>query len=258
MTQAERRVYLLTHLLRENHKLNSTVIPEQEYEQRKLLRSLMNVRQPKPLDEAFLEIQDEYLRERNQERGIVTLQDMDEVQPGIYLWQGDITQLKVDAIVNAANSGLTGCYIPCHACIDNCIHTYAGLQLRDYCNALMEEQAFAEPTGQAKVTPAFNLPAKYILHTVGPIVQGKVTPRHEEELRSCYRSCLRLAARKGAQSIALCCISTGMFMFPNERAAEIAVETVQEFRKNYSQMKVVFNVYLDEDLEIYKNLLAKE
>lgn len=181
---------------------------------------------------------------------------MDELQPDLYLWQGDITRLKVGAIVNAANSGMTGCYQPCHNCIDNCIHTYAGIQLRNFCAELMEKQGYEEPTGQAKITPGFNLPCEYVIHTVGPIVQGGLTSYHEEQLRSCYESCLKIADENNVVSIAFCCISTGVFMFPNRRAAEIAVQTVKEYKKTTgSQIKVVFNVFKDSDCEIYKELL---
>lgn len=151
---------------------------------------------------------------------------------------------------------MTGCYQPCHNCIDNCIHTYAGIQLRNYCAVLMEKQGYEEPTGQAKITPGFNLPCDFVIHTVGPIVQGKLTSRHEELLRSCYESCLKIADENNVESIAFCCISTGVFMFPNRRAAEIAVQTVKEYKQTTgSQIKVVFNVFKDSDREIYKELL---
>ena len=204
----------------------------------------------------FLRIQDEYLTEVNEEKGLVTLSDMVEVKHDIYIWQGDITRLKVGAIVNAANSGMTGCYHPCHNCIDNCIHTYAGIQLRNKCAEIMDAQGYEEPTGLAKITPAYNLPCDYIVHTVGPIVQGELTKEHERLLESCYRSCLTIADESGVESIAFCCISTGLFMFPNRRAAEIAVNTVKEYKQaTGSSIKVVFNVFKDEDLEIYKELL---
>ena len=233
-------------------------VPAGTADQKRLLRSLMNVRWAAPLTEEFTEIQDEYLREENEARGIVHLQELSEVQPELYLWQGDITRLAVGAIVNAANSGMTGCYQPCHACIDNCIHTYAGIELRNYCQILMDRQGHEEPTGQAKITPGFNLPCQYVIHTVGPIVSGSLTKRHEELLASCYKSCLEAAEQKKFDSIAFCCISTGVFMFPNERAAEIAVETVQNWKRDTgSRINVIFNVYKDEDLEIYRRLLCR-
>ena len=206
----------------------------------------------------FEEVQNAYLQELNAERGIIALSDLEEIEPGICLWQGDITRLAVDGIVNAANSGMTGCYQPCHNCIDNCIHTYAGIQLRNYCQELMDKQGYEEPTGQAKITPGFNLPCKYVLHTVGPIVQGRLTEDHERLLESCYESCLKLADEYRLKCIAFCCISTGVFMFPNERAAQIAVKTVRDYRKNYkSGIEVIFNVWKDIDYEIYRELLGK-
>lgn len=194
------------------------------------------------------------------ERRIFLIQELlQPVKPGIYLWQGDITTLHCDAIVNAANSGMTGCYVPNHRCIDNCIHTFAGIQLRLACEEMMEKQGHEEPTGQAKITPAFNLPCKYILHTVGPIIYGKLRQKDCELLASCYRSCLNLAAENGLESVAFCCISTGEFHFPNEKAAEIAVETVQEFlQKKTSVKKVIFNVFKDTGREIYKHLLISD
>lgn len=256
MNQSERREYLIGALLKENRRYQRMQIPSETDEQKRLLRSLMNVRFASPIAEEFVAIQDEYLQDTNAEKGFITLSDMDELQPDIFLWQGDITRLKVGAIVNAANSGMTGCYQPCHNCIDNCIHTYAGIQLRNYCAVLMEKQGYEEPTGQAKITPGFNLPCDFVIHTVGPIVQGKLTSRHEEMLRSCYESCLKIADENNVESIAFCCISTGVFMFPNRRAAEIAVQTVKEYKQTTgSQIKVIFNVFKDSDREIYKELL---
>lgn len=257
MNQSERRRYLIQKLAEENPEYRKMRIPIGAGEQKRVLRSLMNVRMPAAIDEEFQKIQDEYLREENEKRGIVTLSEIEEIQPDLMIWQGDITRLKVGAIVNAANSGMTGCYYPCHNCIDNCIHTYAGIELRNYCNDLMEEQGGEEPTGQAKITPAFNLPCDYVIHTVGPIVQGPLTEEHEHLLASCYRSCLELADKNQAESIAFCCISTGVFMFPNRRAAEIAVETVKNYKeKTNSKIKVIFNVFKDEDDDIYKRILG--
>ena len=179
------------------------------------------------------------------------------LRPGLYLWQGDITTLKCDAIVNAANSGMTGCYIPNHHCIDNAIHTYAGVELRQYCEEMMERQGHLEPTGQARITPAFNLPCRYILHTVGPIISDRVTRRDRELLASCYRSCLELAAEHGLESVAFCCISTGEFRFPNRLAADIAVETVTDFLKGQTSVKkVIFNVFKNLDRELYEKRLG--
>ena len=255
-TQQERREFLITSLLQENPQFQDIKVPEDAGEQRQLLRALMNVRTPKECPPLFWQIQDAYLAEETKEGGITRLEDLPEVQPGIYLWQGDITTLACDAIVNAANSGMTGCYVPNHRCIDNCIHTYAGMQLRLDCARMMQRQGFPEPTGQAKITPAYNLPCRYILHTVGPIIQWKVTRTDRELLASCYRSCLELAAENSLESVAFCCISTGEFHFPNEEAAEIAVKTVKDFlEKESSVKKVIFNVYKDMDKEIYENLL---
>lgn len=172
MNQSERRRYLIQELIKENTQYNNLEIPQNKEEQKQLLRSLMNIRFACPISDEFKQIQDEYLTEENKNRGIIQLKDLSEIKKDIYLWQGDITRLKVSAIVNAANSGMTGCYQPCHNCIDNCIHTYAGIQLRNYCNTMMKKQGHEEPTGQAKITPAYNLPADYVIHTVGPIVHG--------------------------------------------------------------------------------------
>ena len=258
MNQSERRRYLIQELIKENPQYKNIQIPQTKEEQKQLLRSLMNIRFASPISDEFAQIQDEYLREENKNRGIIQLGDLSEIKKDIYLWQGDITRLKASAIVNAANSGMTGCYQPCHNCIDNCIHTYAGIQLRNYCNTMIKKQGHEEPTGQAKITPAYNLPADYVIHTVGPIVHGGfLQKRHETLLESCYRSCLEIAEENKLKSIAFCCISTGVFMFPNERAAEIAVETVQKFKEETnSEIKVIFNVFKDEDLEIYWRLLC--
>ena len=260
MTQKERRVFLIDCLLKENLGYRTARIPDDEREQKVLLRSLMNVRPPQDTSEEFLRIQDEYLQEAIRERGITDLAELTPVaahENGIfYLWQGDITTLKIDAIVNAANSAMTGCWQPCHACIDNCIHTFAGVQLRAVCDDIMRKQGHEEPTGSAKITSAFNLPCKYVIHTVGPIVQERLQKKHEEELASCYRSCLELAEAHNVKSIAFCCISTGVFMFPNRRAAEIAVATVRKyFEQTGNGMKVVFNVFKDEDFAIYRGIL---
>ena len=259
MTQAERRLYLIRSLLNEKTEYQSLNVPRDAGEQRKLLRSLMNVRMPKVADEAFLRVQDEYLQQELADEGITDLDDLRPVSGDLYLWQGDITRLKCGAIVNAANSGMTGCYIPCHACIDNCIHTFAGVQLRQDCAALMAEQGHEEPTGQAKITAAYNLPCRYVLHTVGPIIYGRVTEKDCELLAGSYRSCLELAAQNHLESVAFCCISTGEFHFPKERAAGIAVQTVRDFlQKETSVKKVIFNVFKDHDREIYEHTLAKK
>lgn len=256
MTQEERRIYLIKELISEHPRYADIQIPTDADEQKRLLRSLMNVRLAAPVDKEFLQIQDEYLQQANEEKGIVHIEDMSEAEPDLYIWKGDITRLGVGAIVNAANSGMTGCYQPCHNCIDNCIHTFAGIELRNFCEDMMQEQGYEEPTGQAKLTPAYNLPCDYVIHTVGPIVRGKLTHRDEDLLKSCYEACLKLADQNGIKSIAFCCISTGVFCFPNQRAAEIAVQTVRDYkRQNDSDVKVIFNVFKDEDERIYNKLL---
>ena len=256
MNQDERRQDLILALVQEQPQYRNISIPKSENEQKTLLRSLMNIRLPKKMNDEFLTIQDEYLTLENENKGVVTLDNLKEVQQDIYIWKGDITRLKVGAIVNAANSGMTGCYQPCHNCIDNCIHTFAGIQLRNYCDDIIQSQGYEEPTGQAKLTPAFNLPCDYVIHTVGPIVNGRLTKEHENLLTSCYENCLLLATKNNINSIAFCCISTGVFMFPNEKAAQIAVKTVKEYKqKTGSNIKVIFNVFKDNDEKIYSKLL---
>lgn len=256
MTQAERRNYLIKELLEEHSEYRNVEIPENEKEQKILLRSLFNIRPSHKISEKFLAVQDEYLREETKRKGITDFASLKPFENNLYLWQGDITTLKCDAIVNAANSGMTGCYQPCHDCIDNCIHTFAGVQLRLECAELMDRQGFEEPIGTAKITSAYNLPCHYVIHTVGPIVSGTVTQRDCDLLRSCYHACLELAKKKRVQSIAFCCISTGVFHFPNKKAAEIAVATVKEYlAERKSEMKVIFNVFKDEDYKIYRTLL---
>ena len=260
MNQAERRLYIIHTLLSERPSCRRQEIPKDAARQRVLLRGLMNVRPAKQISPEFLSVQDEYLRQELSEAGVTHVEDLQPVSGELYLWQGDITALRCDAIVNAANSGMTGCYVPNHRCIDNCIHTFAGVQLRLYCEEMMEAQGHAEPTGQAKITPAYNLPCRYVLHTVGPIVGGHLTETHCRQLADCYRSCLSLAAENGLKSVAFCCISTGEFHFPNEKAAEIAVATVKEFlaQKETSVEKVIFNVFKDRDREIYEELLGEK
>ena len=256
MTQTKRREYLIRYLLDEQLKYKDTEMPDDIQAQKRLLRSLMNVRSPKPISEEFLRVQDDYLQEELSQKHITSVSDLLPLEPGIYVWQGDITTLACDAIVNAANSGMTGCYYPCHGCIDNAIHSYAGVQLRLDCDAIIKAQGHEEPTGTAKITEAYNLPCRYVLHTVGPIITGSLKKQDEDLLASCYRSCLALAEEYGLKSIAFCCISTGEFRFPNQRAAEIAVETVREYRKQTgSEIEVIFNVFKDIDDEIYRELL---
>ena len=249
-TQDEKRLFLIERLLSEQPRYKETPIPREEPEQKQLLRALFNVRPPARIGQDFLDVQDAYLREETAKKGITNLADLSPISEGVYLWQGDITTLRCDAIVNAANSGMTGCYVPGHNCIDNCIHTFAGVQLRLACAELMARQGHEEETGTAKLTPAYNLPCKYVLHTVGPIVEGRVMPEDERLLASCYCSCLELAERNGIKSIAFCCISTGVFRFPKDRAAEIAVQTVKEYRERInSDIEVIFNVHMGQDVQ---------
>ena len=259
MNQSEKRLFLIQSLLKENPAYRDLGIPADTNSQRQLLRGLMNLRAPQRADADFLQTQDAYLQGETAAKGITDAADLAPMQPGLYLWQGDITTLQCDAIVNAANSGMTGCYIPNHRCIDNAIHTFAGVELRLACAELMEQQGYPEPTGRAKITPAFNLPCRYVLHTVGPIINRRVTKEDKELLASCYRSCLELAAENGLESVAFCCISTGEFRFPNQLAAEIAVQTVKEFLQTPTSIKkVIFNVFKDMDKKIYERLLRTD
>ncbi|MCD8161081.1 MAG: protein-ADP-ribose hydrolase [Clostridiales bacterium] len=257
MNQTERREYLIRYLLAERGEENDAALPEDTASQKRLLRALFNVRMPDPVSPEFLAVQDAYLQEATRQKGVTDLSDLTPVQEDIYLWQGDIITLRCGTIVNAANSRMLGCFRPNHGCIDNCIHTFAGVQLRRACYALMQEQGHEEPTGTAKLTPAYNLPCDYVLHTVGPIVYGELTKTHETLLASCYLSCLKLAEQTGIQSVAFCCISTGVFRFPNQRAAEIAIQTVKEYKtRTGSGIKVIFNVFQDIDWKIYRTLLG--
>lgn len=252
MNQSERRLFLINELLSEQARYHDIEIPKEEAEQKRLLRSLLNIRMPEPVSDAFLQVQDAYLQEELRRKGIMQLSNLSPVQEGIYLWQGDITTLACDAIVNAANSQMLGCFCPCHGCIDNAIHTFSGVQLREACAELMKKQGHGEPTGMAKITPAYNLPCRYVLHTVGPIIRGWLTKKDKELLASC----LELAEKNNVTSIAFCCISTGEFHFPNDKAAGIAIQTVKEYRQEtHTNMEVIFNVFKDEDYKIYKKLL---
>lgn len=259
MTQPERRRYLLQALLQERPEYRDLAVPQDTEGQKQLLRALLNVREAAPCNPEFIRVQDEYLQAETAAKGITDVNSLCPVREGLYLWQGDITTLRCDAIVNAANSGMTGCYVPNHRCIDNCIHTFAGVELRNACDRLMRRQGRPEPTGTAKITPAYNLPCRYVLHTVDPIITGRVTQHDRELLASCYQACLSLAAEHGLESVAFCCISTGEFHFPNAEAAAIAVQTVTGFlRQNTPIKKVIFNVFKDTDRQIYEQLLRPD
>ena len=250
--------YLIDYLVKEDSRYSELEIPESIEEKRDLFRALRNIREPKPVSEEFLRLQDEELQEQLKEKGIVELPK----EPRIQIWQGDITRLKVDAIVNAANSQMLGCFYPLHKCIDNAIHSAAGVQLREECHQIMLQQGHGEPTGQAKITKAYNLPCRYVIHTVGPIIPtGIPTPMQKEQLASCYRSIMQLADGNRLESVAFCCISTGEFHFPNGLAAEIAVKTVRDYIDEHPETsirQVVFNVFKDVDKLIYERLLAKD
>nr|WP_294369664.1 protein-ADP-ribose hydrolase [uncultured Ruminococcus sp.] len=258
MNHAEKRRFLINSLINENSEYADIPVPIDKNGQKLLLRGLLNIRMPKSCDQTFLTIQNEYLVEETAQKGITDSEHLVPVTDRICLWQGDITTLKCDAIVNAANSGMTGCYVPNHRCIDNCIHSFAGVQLRLECAKIMQKQGYPELTGTAKLTSAYNLPCKYVIHTVGPIVSDKLTKEHYKKLEGCYKSCLELAAQNDIESIAFCCISTGEFRFPNDKAAEIAVSTVRKFlAENKTVKKVIFNVFKDTDRQIYEKLLGQ-
>lgn len=261
---------LIKTLIDEDPQFSELQIPNDLQGKRDLFRALRNVRWPKPISEEFLRLQDEELQEQLQEKGIVELSQLSTLNSpltlnskpstlNISIWQGDITRIKVDAIVNAANSQMLGCFHPLHGCIDNAIHSAAGVQLREECHQLMLQQGHEEPTGQAKITKAYNLPCKHVIHTVGPIIpNGIPTEFQKEQLASCYRSIMGCADENGLESVAFCCISTGEFRFPNELAAEIAVKTVSDYlstHPNTSLKHIVFNVFKDVDKEIYQRYL---
>ena len=263
MTQAERLDFLVEAFKVDSEQYKDIQTPANMDGKRRLLRSLMNIRMPKKLDDSVLALQDEYLRERIRENGIVTLSDIPVIRDGLSIWQGDITRLAVDAIVNAANSQMLGCFVPMHTCIDNCIHTFAGVQLRAECARQMNElrgkygAGYEQPTAVPMLTDAYNLPAKKVVHIVGPIVQGGLSPALEKDLADCYKNTLDICAKNGLRSVAFCCISTGVFCFPNKKAAEIAVETVEKWLSEHGGRidRVIFNVFKDEDKAYYEKLL---
>ena len=265
-SQEERLDYLVKELCNDSIKYRDMIVKKSE--KRMIMRALMNIRMPKPISKEFLEVQDEFLQEESRKRGVVQLNDIPtlKVQYGlenkysnkISIWKGDITRLQIDAIVNAANSQMLGCFVPGHMCIDNAIHSFAGLQLRDECNEYMKKMRiknkyYDEPTGSAVVTKAYNLLCKYVIHTVGPIVMNYLTDDLKNDLRSSYRSCLNKAIENGIKSIAFCCISTGEFHFPNDEAAKIAIDEVTKFLSCYYNKfdRIIFNVFKDYDQEIY-------
>ncbi|MBQ6083800.1 MAG: protein-ADP-ribose hydrolase [Bacteroidales bacterium] len=265
--------YLIDYLLKENPQYSEMEIPSDFQGKRDLFRALRNVRWPKPISDEFLDLQDEELQIQLQEKGIVDLTKLSTINSPLsttlnskpstlnyIIWQGDITRLKVDAIVNAANSQMLGCFHPLHKCIDNAIHSAAGVQLREECHRLMLQQGHEEPTGQAKITKAYNLPCKHVIHTVGPIIpNGIPTELQSEQLASCYRNIMACADENHLESVAFCCISTGEFHFPNGLAAEIAVQTIKDYLTTHydsSIKQLVFNVFKDVDKEIYQQILG--
>jgi len=263
--QNQRLEYLVEAFKAESDQYKDLQTPEDTEGRRQLLRSLMNIRMPGKMDDSVLAVQDEYLQERIREKGIVTLEDIPVKEGVISVWQGDITRLAVDAIVNAANSQMLGCFIPMHTCIDNCIHTFAGIQLRAECNRQMNRmrmkygQNYEQPTAVPMLTDAYNLPAKKVIHIVGPVVNGKLTPALEQELADCYTNTLDLCAeRNGLRSVAFCCISTGVFHFPPERAAQITAKTVRKWLADHDGAleRVIFNVFRDQDRDIYEHLFG--
>lgn len=261
MGQEARLDYLIDYLLNENIDAKGKVMQykrDTAREKLALFRGLCNVRPPEPVTEQFIAVQDAFLTQWNTERPLTSLNDLEDAQPQIYLWQGDITSLAVDVIVNAANSDFLGCTQANHDCIDNFIHTRAGVALRLECDAVIKAQGLREPMGKAKITKAYNLAANNVIHTVGPYIDGRgVSPLKEKLLASSYRSCLALADEHQQGTIAFCCISTGEFNFPNERAAEIAIQTVKAYLSDTgSALNVIFNVFKDEDLHIYQSLLG--
>ena len=262
-TQTQRLDYLVEEFKADSGEYKKLVTPSDTFGKQRLLRSLMNIRMPGKMSEEVIKVQDAYLKERAEEKGIVHLSDIPEIRDGLSIWQGDITRLAVDAIVNAANSQMLGCFVPMHTCIDNCIHTYAGVQLREECNRQMKKlrmrygRNYEQPTAVPMLTDAYNLPEKKVIHIVGPIVQYRLTPALEKDLADCYTNTLNMCKENGLKSVAFCCISTGVFRFPNRRAAEIAVGNVTEWMKEHpgAVERVIFNVFKEEDKEIYEELI---
>ena len=263
MTQDQRLDYLVEKFKTDSVQYEDLKTPKDTEGKRRILRSLMNIRMPRRMDESVLRVQDDYLKERIRENGVVELSDIPVIRDGLSIWQGDITRLAVDAIVNAANSQMLGCFVPMHTCIDNCIHTFAGVQLREECSRQMNQlrerygRDYEQPTAVPMLTDAYNLPAKKVIHIVGPIVQYELTPELEKDLADCYRNTLDMCLDNNLRSVAFCCISTGVFHFPNKRAAEIAVSIVDSWLSQHpgAMERVIFNVFKDEDKKYYEELL---
>ena len=261
----EKLDYLIDYLLRENIEIDVKKLPTDINEKKNLYRSLCNIRAPKPISEEYLKLENEYLQEELQKKEITEIANVKTIQDNfpnsslkykdkICLWQGDITTLKIDAIVNAANSQGLGCFLPCHKCIDNQIHTFAGIELRLECNKIMKEKKYELRTSETIITKAYNLPSKYIIHTVGPIIYDELTDLKRKQLADCYINSLELAIKNEIRTIAFPCISTGEFRFPKEEACKIAILAIEEFLKEHRDSfdKIVFNVYGKDDYEIYE------
>ena len=263
MTQDQRLSFLVETFKADSVEYKGLVTPKDTDGRRRVLRSLMNIRMPGMMPDNVLQVQDDYLQGRARKKGIVALDDIPELREGLSIWQGDITRLSVDAIVNAANSQMLGCFVPMHTCIDNCIHSFAGIQLRVACNRQMEALRrqygpdYEQPTAVPMLTDAYNLPAKKVIHIVGPIVESGQTPALEKALADCYTNALDMCLENGLKSVAFCCISTGVFRFPGQRAAEIAVKTVRDWMTMHPGVidRVIFNVFKDEDKEYYEQEL---
>lgn len=257
----EKLDFLIDYLLKENKEIKIEKLPENEDEKKKLYRSLCNIREAKPIDEKYIKIENEFLQEELKKKNVTKVDDIETIKESnlqnkdkICLWQGDITKLEIDSIVNAANSQGLGCFIPCHKCIDNQINTFAGVGLRLECNEIMKEKDYNLKTGEAIITKGYNLPSKYVIHTVGPIIYNQVTKEKENLLALCYINSLKLAIENNIKTIAFPCISTGEFCFPKDLASKIAIKTVNNFLNEYKNSfdKIVFNVYSKEDYEIYE------
>lgn len=263
MTQDQRLDYLVEEFKKDSVQYKDLETPKDTEGKRHVLRSLMNIRMPKPFPEEALAVQDDYLAGRAEEKGIVRLSDIPVTRGAVSIWQGDITRLAVDAIVNAANSQMLGCFVPMHICIDNSIHTFAGIQLRAECNRQMDQlrsrygQDYEQPTAVPMLTDAYNLPAKKVIHVVGPIVQYGLTPELEKDLADCYLHTLDMCVENNLKSVAFCCISTGVFRFPNKRAARIAVSAVNSWLSQHpgAMDRVIFDVFKDEDRKYYEELV---
>ena len=269
MTQNERLDLLVEEFKEDSVQYKNLETPGDTEGKKRILRSLMNIRMPKMMPTSVLQVQDEYLQGRIRENGIVFLNEIPTIAENgsrhaladkLSIWQGDITRLAVDAIVNAANSQMLGCFVPMHTCIDNCIHTFAGIQLRAECDRQMRKLRaehgpdYEQPTAIPMLTDGYNLLAKKVVHIVGPIVQGRLTKDLEQDLADCYKNTLDLCLENGLKSVAFCCISTGVFHFPNKRAAEIAVKTVTDWMRERPAAleRVIFNVFKDEDKAYYE------